>query len=66
MLTELLLITHCLVGVGITPSHLLIIAMLVWCIYRLIILYSSDGLGSGVTGVLVHIIPTHRHRSIHC
>ena len=48
MYTELLVITHCLVGVGTTPSHLLVTAMLVWCICRLIILHSSDGLGSGV------------------
>ena len=37
MSTDLLLITHCLAGFGMTPSLLLMIAMTVWCTCRLII-----------------------------
>ena len=35
MSKDLLLITHCLAGIGMIPSHLLMIAMTVWCTCRL-------------------------------
>ena len=56
MPTELLLITHCLAGIGMTPLHLLDIAMTVLCTCRLIILHSSEGQQSVATDVLVHLV----------